>query len=75
MSRLRANLPYAPVQRRLDEWTGPTLVMWGDPDPFLPTEQGHRTATAPGTTLRLLAGAGHFLSQERPARSRPQCGL
>ncbi|TQN42108.1 pimeloyl-ACP methyl ester carboxylesterase [Blastococcus colisei] len=57
---------YAPVQRRLDQWTGPALVMWGDRDPFFATEQGHRTATTAGTTLTLLARAGHFLPEERP---------
>jgi pimeloyl-ACP methyl ester carboxylesterase len=59
---------YRPVEAHLPEIAVPTLVGWGDRDPFFPVAQGRRTAAAvPGATFRLYAGAGHFLPAERPA--------
>ena len=57
---------YGPVRHRLENWTGPTMVAWGDRDPFFPVTQGARTAAVAGTTLTVFPGAGHFLPQERP---------
>lgn len=59
---------YTPVAQRLQSWTGPAMVAWGDRDPFFPVPQGERTAAVAGTTLTLFPGAGHFLPQERPAQ-------
>lgn len=59
---------YTPVQARLEGWSGPALVAWGDRDPFFSVAQGQRTAAAVGAPLTLLPGAGHFLPQERPER-------
>lgn len=59
---------YAPLAELLPRIDVPTLVLWGDHDPFFPLEQGHRTAAAiPGARLVALEGAGHFLPAERPA--------
>jgi pimeloyl-ACP methyl ester carboxylesterase len=45
----------------------PTLVAWGDCDPFLPLEQARRTAAAvPGARLAVYEGCGHFVPEERP---------
>ncbi len=44
----------------------PTLVLWGDRDPFFPTAIGDRTATALGAELRVFEGCGHFVPEERP---------
>ena len=57
---------FAPVQRRLESWSGPVVVAWGDRDPFFPLAEGERTAAAAGVPLTVLGGAGHFLPQERP---------
>lgn len=58
---------YRPVEDALGAISVPTLVGWGDHDPFFPVEQGRRTAEAvPGAELRLYEGAGHFLPEERP---------
>jgi pimeloyl-ACP methyl ester carboxylesterase len=47
---------------RLGEVKCPALVVWGEPDPFLPTEFAHRYADALGgeTRVELLDGAGHW---------------
>jgi pimeloyl-ACP methyl ester carboxylesterase len=59
---------YRPVQAHLPKIAVPTLVGWGDRDPFFPVAQGRRTAAAvPGARFRLYAGTGHFLPAERPA--------
>ncbi len=47
----------------------PSLVLWGDRDPFFPTTVGERTATALGAELRVLKGCGHFVPEERPAET------
>jgi pimeloyl-ACP methyl ester carboxylesterase len=45
----------------------PTMVIWGDHDPFFSVAQGQRTASAiPGARFVLFEGAGHFLPEERP---------
>lgn len=58
---------YRPIEDALGAISVPTLVGWGDHDPFFPVEHGRRTARAiPGAELRLYEGAGHFLPEERP---------
>lgn len=47
----------------------PSLVLWGDRDPFFPTTVGERTAKALGAELRVLKGCGHFVPEERPAET------
>ncbi len=45
----------------------PALVVWGDGDPFIPASQGKRIASLlPDPEMRVLAGAGHFLHEQRP---------
>lgn len=45
----------------------PTLVLWGDSDPFFPVDQAQRLASlVEGAELRVLEGAGHFLPEQRP---------
>lgn len=58
---------YRPIEDALGAISVPTVVGWGDHDPFFPVEHGRRTAQAiPGAELRLYEGAGHFLPEERP---------
>ncbi len=58
---------YAPIAEGLGSIAVPTLVLWGDSDPFFAVEQGRRTAGGiPGARFVVLEGAGHFLPEERP---------
>lgn len=59
---------YGPVEHALHSVAVPTLVGWGDRDPFFALEQGRRTAAAVGdhVAFRVYEGAGHFLPTERP---------
>lgn len=58
---------YGPVAEALATVRVPTLVGWGDRDPFFPVEVGRRTADLiPGAEFVLYEGAGHFLPEERP---------
>lgn len=58
---------YTPVEAALAEVRVPTVVGWGDRDPFFPVEVGRRTADLiPNARFRLYPGAGHFLPEERP---------
>lgn len=58
---------YAPVEAALGRLRQPTVVLWGDRDPFFSVEQGGRSATAiPGARLGVLGGVGHFLPTESP---------
>ena len=58
---------YRPVAETLATVGVPTLVGWGDRDPFFPVEIGQRTADlVPGARFRVYEGAGHFLPEERP---------
>lgn len=57
---------YSPFEALLGDIRAPTLVAWGDHDPFFGVDQGRRTAAAiPGARFVLHEGAGHFLPRER----------
>jgi pimeloyl-ACP methyl ester carboxylesterase len=57
---------YVPIAESLSTIDVPTLVVWGDRDPFFPVEQGRRLAEAiPGARFAVYKGAGHFLPEER----------
>lgn len=59
---------YAPIEVGLAALAVPTVVIWGDRDPFFSAAQGRRTAEAiPGAEFVLLEGTGHFIPAERPA--------
>ena len=46
----------------------PTLIMWGDNDPIIPTRHGIRAhELMPGSRLRIFAGSGHFPHHDDPA--------
>jgi pimeloyl-ACP methyl ester carboxylesterase len=58
---------YRPIEEGLARIAVPTLVGWGEHDPFFSVEQGRRTAAAVhDARFRLYPGAGHFLPEERP---------
>lgn len=57
---------YGPIAESLPTIDVPTLVIWGDRDPFFSLEQGRRLAdTIPGARFAVYEGAGHFLPEER----------
>lgn len=58
---------YAPVARAAQALRVPTIVLWGDRDPFFPVSVGDRTARAVRGELRVLRGCGHFVPEERPS--------
>lgn len=58
---------YTPVEAALRSVSVPSLVGWGDRDPFFDVATGRRTAALiPGSGFRLYERAGHFLPVERP---------
>jgi pimeloyl-ACP methyl ester carboxylesterase len=47
----------------------PTLIIWGDRDPFIPPHHGSTThAAIPGSRLEIFPSAGHYPHCEDPAR-------
>ena len=47
----------------------PTLIVWGDRDPFIPHHHGSAThAAIPGSRLEIFPGVGHYPHCEDPAR-------
>lgn len=60
---------YAEVERLGRSLALPSLVLWGDRDPFFSKAVGARTAEALGAELRVLDGCGHFVPEERPAQT------
>lgn len=64
----RAVMARADLRAQLPHIACPTLVVCGEADLLTPPEHSREIARAvPGATLRLLAGAGHLLTMERPA--------
>ncbi|MEA2480207.1 MAG: hypothetical protein QOJ07_2129 [Thermoleophilaceae bacterium] len=59
----------AAAGERLGELTAPALVVWGDPDPYIPTEFAQAYADALGgpTRVEVLPGAHHWPWIGRPA--------
>lgn len=60
--RQRGSPPEAEELRRLEI---PTLVLWGEDDPFLPAELAERLGEAlPMAAVALLPGCGHLVTEE-----------
>jgi haloalkane dehalogenase len=59
-----------PYGGRLAELAVPTLVLWGDDDPFAPPASAHRFHDEiPGSELVVLEDTGHFVWEQAPERS------
>lgn len=59
---------YRGTERMLPEVGVPTLVLWGDADPFFSADVAERTRAAiPGADLVVYERTGHFVPEERPA--------
>src|SRR3954451_12139137 len=58
-----------PYEGKLAELGVPTLILWGESDPFAPIGGAHRFAKEiPGAELIALEGVGHFAPDEAPDR-------
>jgi haloalkane dehalogenase len=58
-----------PYQGKLAALGVPTLILWGENDPFAPMGGAHRFAKEiPGAELVALEGVGHFAPDEAPDR-------
>ena len=60
---------YQAIQDMLPHISVPTVVVWGDKDPFFAVSVGERTARAiPGARLVVYEETGHFVPEEQPER-------
>ena len=60
---------YQAIQDMLPHLSIPTVVVWGDKDPFFAVSVGERTARAiPGARLVVYEETGHFVPEEQPER-------
>jgi pimeloyl-ACP methyl ester carboxylesterase len=51
----------------LGKISAPTLVVWGEADPWLPAAVGAELAERiPGARLALLSAAGHLVQEDQP---------
>ena len=58
---------YQAIEDVLPQIEVPTLVLWGDSDPFFPTPVAKRTAQAiGGVALKIYPHTGHFVPEEQP---------
>jgi len=65
-----ADLPrnYGAIETFASQIKIPTLLLWGDRDPFFPVSVAKRSeATIPNATLKIYKGTGHFVPEERAA--------
>jgi len=59
---------YVELEALLPDLEVPTLVLWGDHDPFLPVAGGKQLVDVlPRATLAVFKETGHFVPEERPA--------
>jgi pimeloyl-ACP methyl ester carboxylesterase len=55
------------IEPLYDQITSPTLVIWGEQDPWLPVSRGVELARRiPGSRLELLRTAGHLVQEDEP---------
>jgi pimeloyl-ACP methyl ester carboxylesterase len=60
------------LEARMPGWELPTLILWGEEDPFHPPEIAERlNAAIPSSALGLVPGCGHFLPEEAPETIYP----
>lgn len=60
---------YRAIETLLPDLGVPTLVLWGDRDPFFAVSVGERSHRAiPGSVFRVLPETGHFVPEEQPGR-------
>ena len=53
---------------KVRELNTPTLLLWGQNDPFVPPDNGRRlNQDIKGSKLSILENTGHFLLEEKPS--------
>jgi pimeloyl-ACP methyl ester carboxylesterase len=58
----------AEIEPMLESIDEPTHIVWGTEDTWIPSERAHRLHDlVPGSTLRLIAHAGHLIQLDAPA--------
>ncbi len=56
-----------PYEGRLGALNVPTLLLWGENDPFAPLSGAHRfLKQIPGAELEVIDGVGHFVTDDAP---------
>jgi haloalkane dehalogenase len=64
-----------PYQGRLAALEVPTLLLWGENDPFAPVAGAHRfQREIPHAELVVLEGTGHFVQEDAPERVAAEIG-
>jgi haloalkane dehalogenase len=59
-----------PYDGRLADLGVPTLILWGETDPFAFVPSAHRFhKEIPGSRLVMVEGAGHFVFEDAPERT------
>ena len=57
------------IEPLLGQISTPTLVVWGEADPWIPLEHAHQLARRiPGARLAVLESAGHLVQEDEPDR-------
>lgn len=70
LDRMRAPPADPEAWRRIATIRVPTLVLWGEVDPWIPASDAARfTADIPGSRAIIYPGIGHLPQEEVPARS------
>ncbi len=60
------------LERPMGAWELPTLILWGEDDPFHPTDVAERlNAAIPSSALGLVPDCGHYLPEEAPETIYP----
>jgi pimeloyl-ACP methyl ester carboxylesterase len=60
------------LEREMGAWDLPTLILWGEDDPFHPPSIAERlNAAIPSSALGMVPGCGHFLPEEAPETIYP----
>jgi pimeloyl-ACP methyl ester carboxylesterase len=58
---------YGEIEATLPQITCPTLLLWGDEDPFCTVNVAEQVrAVLPDALLKVYAYTGHFVPEERP---------
>jgi pimeloyl-ACP methyl ester carboxylesterase len=69
-SLMNGQANHAEIEAMLPQISCPTLLLWGDEDPFVAVNVGERVrAILPDALLKVYAYTGHFVPEERPIES------
>jgi pimeloyl-ACP methyl ester carboxylesterase len=70
LARLRSPIDLPDEWRKMNEIKVPTLVQWGDQDPWIPVSDAERfAADIPGAQKIIYPGIGHLPQEEIPEKS------